>query len=155
MTDFTQLTSEYHRQQQYQPGWFDLLSVVINGMFSNASDQESLAFLQQMGGELAQRYPIASAATVGDLEHSINQVLARFRWGTVDIQPADSALVITHLALPPGDGVMEQARWQQVLAAVLQGLYAGWLRAQGGNPQVTIVAEAGERNDMLRFRYQR
>lgn len=155
MSDFDQLTRDYYRQQQYQPGWFDLLSVVIDGMFSNASEQESLAFLQQMGGQLAQRYPIGAATTVADLEQAINQVLARFRWGTVDIEPTNNALLITHVALPPGDGVMAAARWQRVLAAVLQGLYAGWLRAQGGQPQVTLVAEAGERSDVLRFRYQR
>ncbi|PKH23728.1 cellulose synthase [Enterobacterales bacterium CwR94] len=154
-TDFDQLTRDYYRQQQYQAGWFDLLSVMIDGMFSNAGDAESHAFLQQMGEQLAQRYPIATASTVAELELACNQHLARFQWGQVDIQPYENALVLTHYALPPGDGVMSSARWQNALSAVLQGVYAGWIRSQGGAADVALYAEATGREDMLRFRYQR
>ncbi|OON38516.1 cellulose synthase [Izhakiella australiensis] len=155
MSDFEAATAAYYRQQQYQPGWLDLFSVVVEGMFANASEAESLAFLRQMGGQLAQRYPLANATTVADLEQDINRLLARFGWGTVDIQPAGASLVITHLALPPGDDKMAAARWRSVLTAILQGLYAGWLQAQGGDPLIAVTPEASEREDMLRFRYQR
>ncbi|PIJ50747.1 cellulose synthase [Erwinia sp. OLTSP20] len=155
MTDFETVASDYYRQQQHQPGWCDLFSVVVEGMFANASEPESLAFLRQMGEQLAQRYPLAAATTVAVLERDINLLLARFHWGRVDIQPAGAALIITHLALPPGDGVMAAARWHSVLTAIFQGLYSGWLQAQGGDPTMTVTPQATERNDMLCFRYQR
>ena len=41
----------------YQPGWFDLVSVLIDGMIANAGQQEAEAFLYRMGESLATRYP--------------------------------------------------------------------------------------------------
>ncbi|BCQ37524.1 hypothetical protein ERHA54_01270 [Erwinia rhapontici] len=81
MSQLQERTLQYYRQQQYQPGWFDLLSVMINGMLNNAGERESQAFLRQMGDNLAHRYPLGAIATVADLEAQINQVLARFNWG--------------------------------------------------------------------------
>lgn len=100
MSEQNNQTLNYYRQQQYQPGWFDLLSVMINGMLRNAGERESHAFLQQMGDTLAGRYPLGAAQTVGELEAEINAVLARFNWGFVDVQPRDTSMLITHRALP-------------------------------------------------------
>lgn len=153
MSQLQERTLQYYRQQQYQPGWFDLLSVMINGMLNNAGERESQAFLRQMGDNLAHRYPLGAIATVADLEAQINQVLARFNWGFVDLQPSDTAIVIDHLALPPGDGVMPDRQWRLALGAVLLGLYARWLRGQGGGDNVSLTCEEiGESS--LRFRYQ-
>jgi len=153
MSQLQNRTLQYYRQQQYQPGWFDLLSVMINGMLKNAGEQESQAFLRQMGDNLASRYPLGEVATVADLENQINRVLAQFNWGFVDLQPSDSAIVIDHLALPPGDGVMSDRQWRLALGAVLVGLYARWLRGQGGSDSVSLsVEETGDSS--LRFRYQ-
>jgi hypothetical protein len=154
MSELTQRTLNYYRQQQYQPGWFDLLSVMINGMLRNAGEQESHAFLQQMGETLATRYPLGASQTVADLEAQINAVLAQFNWGFVDVQPRESAMVISHMALPPGDGLLEARQWRQALGAVLLGLYARWLRDQGGNPAVSLVCEETESEATLNFRYQ-
>lgn len=144
---------DYYRQQQQQPGWFDLLSVMIGGMLRNAGERESYAFLQQMGDDLARRYPLGAASTVGELEQQINAVLARFNWGFVDVQPHDASMLISHMALPPGDGMMEDSQWRQVLAAVLTGLYARWLSEQGGDPAVSLVCEA-DGDASLNFRYR-
>jgi len=139
MSQLQERTLQYYRQQQYQPGWFDLLSVMINGMLNNAGERESQAFLRQMGDNLAHRYPLGAIATVADLEAQINQVLARFNWGFVDRKPSETAIVIDHLALPPG--------------AVLLGLDARWLRGQGGRDNVALTCEETGENS-LRFRYQ-
>jgi hypothetical protein len=153
MSQLQERTLQYYRQQQYQPGWFDLLSVMINGMLNNAGERESQAFLRQMGDNLASRYPLGAIATVADLETQINQVLGRFNWGFVDLQPSETAIVIDHLALPPGDGVMPDRQWRLALGAVLMGLYARWLRVQGGSDTVALTCEeTGESS--LRFRYQ-
>lgn len=154
MSELTQRTLDYYRQQQYQPGWFDLLSVMINGMLRNAGERESHAFLQQMGDTLASRYPLGASQTVADLETQINAVLARFNWGFVDVQPRESAMVISHMALPPGDGQTDARQWRQALGAVLLGLYARWLRDQGGSPAVSLVCEETDSEATLNFRYQ-
>lgn len=146
-------TLQYYRQQQCQPGWFDLLSAMIGGMMANAGERESQAFLKQMGDNLAGRYPLGKAATVSDLEAQINRVLARFNWGFVDIQPSESAIVIDHFALPPGDGLLPLHQWHLALSAVLTGLYARWLREQGGYERVSLSAEATS-DVSLRFRYK-
>ncbi|MBP2168905.1 hypothetical protein J2125_002097 [Erwinia toletana] len=142
------------RLHPYQPGWFDMFSVIIGGMLDNAGEQESHAFLQQMGEQLAQRYPLAEAVTVQDLEVQFNLALARFNWGFVDIQPHEHALVLTHMALPAGDDTLDADQWRGVLGAVLSGLYAAWLRAQGGSEQVPLVCDSHGENATLVFRYQ-
>lgn len=147
-------TLQYYRQRQYQPGWFDLLSVMIDGMSKNAGEQESRAFLRQMGDRLACRYPLDEARTVADLEENINKVLERFNWGFVCLQPHDNAIVIEHSALPAGDGIMSDRQWRLAMGAVLLGLYTRWLRDRGGSEQVGLTCE--ETGDSsLRFRYQR
>ena len=155
MSDLTQRTLHYYRQQQYQPGWFDLLSVMINGMLRNAGERESHAFLHQMGDSLASRYPLSAATTVADLEQQINSVLARFNWGFVDVQPYDTSMLISHMALPPGDGLMDQRQWRLALGAVLLGLYSRWLGEQGGSAAVSLVCEETDSEATLNFRYQR
>ena len=155
MSELTHRTLQYYRQQQYQPGWFDLLSVMINGMLRNAGERESHAFLQQMGETLATRYPLGVAQTVADLEQQINSVLAQFNWGFVDVQPHESAVIISHMALPPGDGQIEARQWRQALGAVLLGLYARWLRDQGGDLSVPLVCEETDSESTLNFRYQK
>ncbi|MEI2266678.1 cellulose biosynthesis protein BcsD [Erwinia sp. CGal63] len=153
MSEFQERTLSYYRQQQYQPGWFDLLSAMIGGMLGNAGEQESHAFLQQMGSNLAGRYPLGTANTVSELEQQINLVLARFNWGFVDVQPYETAILIHHLALPPGDGQMDERQWRRALGAVLTGLYARWLSEQGGSPAVSLsYAETG--SAAATFRYQ-
>ncbi|CCG89059.1 cellulose biosynthesis protein BcsD [Erwinia piriflorinigrans] len=146
-------TLQYFRQRQSHPGWFDLLSVMIGGMLDNAGELESQAFLRQMGENLALRYPLGEARTVADLEDRINKVLDRFNWGFVDLHPYDNAIVIDHGALPEGDGVMPHRQWHLAMGAVLIGLYAGWLRSQGGSEQVGVSQEETD-DGSLRFRYQ-
>jgi phage terminase large subunit GpA-like protein len=153
MSEFQERTLNYYRQQQYQPGWFDLLSLMINGMLNNAGEQESHAFLRQMGDSLAGRYPLGAARTVGELEQQINLALARFNWGFVDVQPHETAMLIHHMALPSAGGQMDDRQWRQALGAVLSGLYARWLGEQGGSPTVALTClDTG--STTATFRYQ-
>lgn len=155
MSDWQQRATDYYRQQQRRSGWFELLCATIDGMVGNAGEQESLAFLQQMGDTLAVRHPLPAAATVADLERRINDVLAEFDWGCVDVQPHDNALEIVHLAVPAAGGALDERRWLMAFGAVLQGLYARWLREQGGASHVPLVYEPGPQAATLLFRYQR
>lgn len=136
----------------HQPGWFDLVSVMIEGMIANAGKEEAEAFLYSMGDSLAARYPLPDARTVQDLERDINLQLARFNWGFVQLQPQDAAILLKHHALPAGDGVLDAESWQSSLAAVLAGLYSGWLRAQGGGAAVAVLLELND-GHTLHYRY--
>ncbi|MGK4332343.1 cellulose biosynthesis protein BcsD [Lonsdalea quercina] len=154
MSEWQQTTLQYYRQQQCPPGWFDLLGIIIENMMNNVGESEGQAFLQQMGEALAKRYPLPAALTVADLEREINAVLAVFDWGYVELLPGEASLEILHLALPAGEGALSKARWLLAIKAVLQGLYAHWLKEQGGGTHVPLVGEATEGETALRFRYQ-
>ncbi len=93
----------YFQQQQTTPGWFDLLTIMVDGMVSNAGEQESKPFLQQMGAVMAAQYPLSAPQTLGELEGQINARLAQFHWGCVDIVADDSGLNLRHQALPACD----------------------------------------------------
>lgn len=137
----------------HQPGWFDLVSVLFEGMIANAGQQEAEAFLHNMGESLAARYPLPAARTVQDLEREINLQLARFNWGFIQLQPQDNALLIKHHALPVGDSLQPVADWQAALGAVLAGLFSGWLQGQGGSSVVPVTLELND-GSTLHYRYQ-
>lgn len=136
----------------HQPGWFDLVSVMIESMLDNAGE-EAEGFLTGTGELLGARYPLPEARTVQDLEREMNLQLARFNWGFVQLQPLENALLLQHHALPQGDSSMTAVRWQRALSAVLAGLYACWLRAQGGSATVPLTFEKID-GGALHYRYQ-
>ncbi len=76
----------------HQPGWFDLVSVLVEGMIANAGQEQAEAFLYSMGESLAARYPLPESRTVQDLEREFNLQLARFNWGFVQLQPQENAV---------------------------------------------------------------
>ena len=141
-----------HISHPHQPGWFDLVSVMIESMLDNAGE-EAEGFLIGVGESLAARYPLAEARTVQDLEREINLQLARFNWGFSQLQPLDNVILIQHHALPQGDSNMDAKRWQLALSAVLAGVYAQWLQAQGGSAAVPVTFEKLD-GGTLHYRYQ-
>jgi len=137
----------------YQPGWFDLVSVLIDGMIANAGQQEAEAFLYRMGESLATRYPLPASRTVQDLEREANLQLARFNWGFVQLQPEEKALLIACHALPAGDNIHSPADWQAAFGSVMAGLFSGWLQGQGGSRMVPVTLELND-GSTLHYRYQ-
>jgi len=137
-----------------QPGWFDLLNLMISGMIDNAGEAESQAFLHNIGEQLAGRYPLPAARTVQDLETQINLVLARFNWGYIDNDASETAIRIAHTALPIPPEESKQMAWNHAFSAVLEGLYARWLREQGGKSHVSLWREASPSATVIHFRYQ-
>ncbi|MGK3136289.1 cellulose biosynthesis protein BcsD [Pantoea sp. CTOTU46764] len=136
----------------HQPGWFDLVSAMIESMLDNAGE-EAEGFLNGVGVSLATRYPLPDARTVQDLEREMNLQLARFNWGFVQLQPQENAMLIQHHALPQGDSNVGVERWQLALSAVLAGVYAQWLQAQGGSAAVPVTLENND-GGTLHYRYQ-
>lgn len=136
----------------HQPGWFDLVCVMTESVLENGGD-EATAFLASTGETLAMRYPLPASRTVQDLEREMNLQLARFNWGFVQIHPAENAIQIEHHALPAGHDTLPAERWRLAMGAVLGGLYAQWLRDQGGSAAVPLPLE-NDNGSTLLYRYQ-
>lgn len=145
---------DYYRRQQYQPGWQDLLDIIISGITDNAGDDDRRLFLNLMGGNLAQRFPMAPAKTVGDLEDQFNRLWFDFNWGQVRLQPRDNAIVIIHSYFPSAASGAAQAQWNAGLAAILEGAYAQWLLAQGGQSHVALRWQQDSAEGIMTFQYQ-
>jgi hypothetical protein len=88
----------------HQPGWFDLVSMMMEGMRANADRAETEPFLYSMGESLAARYPLPDARTAQDRERDMNLQLARFSWGFVQLQPQDAAILLKLHALSADGG---------------------------------------------------
>lgn len=144
----------YFQNQQAQPGWFSLLHIMIDGMVTNVGEAQSRPFLVQMGETLGARFPLTLARTVGELETQINVQLAAFNWGYIDIEASETAMRIRHMALPVPAEKAQQDAWNSAFSAVLEGLYARWLRDQGGKPHVSLWREASPSATVVHFRYQ-
>lgn len=145
---------QYFQQQQTPAGWFDLITVMVDGMVRNVGEQECRPFLAQMGMTLSQAFPLPPAETLGELETHINTRLAQFNWGVVEIDVEDNALLLRHQALPVARTEREQNRWCNAFCAIMEGVYAGWLRNQGGKENVTLWRDhTWSLTDVL-FRYQ-
>jgi len=145
---------QYFQNQQAQPGWFSLIHIMVESMVANAGEAQSHSFLVQMGDTLAGRFPLPLARTVGELESQINVQLARFNWGYIDIEASETAMLIRHMALPVPAKEEQQVSWSNAFSAVLEGVYARWLRDQGGKPHVSLWREASPSATVVHFRYQ-
>jgi len=143
----------YFQQQQTPPGWFDLLTTMVDGMVRNVGQVESQPFLRQMGEALAQQYPLPPSETVGELEANINAQLGQFNWGFIDLDASETGLSLRHQALPVSRADEQQTRWCHAFCAILEGLYAGWLQGQGGEAHVVLQRERLFSLTDVQFRY--
>lgn len=145
---------DYLRRSQYRPGWQDLLDIIISGISANAGDEDRRQFLNLMGSTLAARFPLPHAETVGELEDSLNRLWSDFHWGLVKLQPAQTHLTFEHHAFPPAAPGAQEDEWAAGLAAVLEGAYAQWLSAQGGQPHVALRWQQDSAQGVMTFIYQ-
>ncbi|OAT77106.1 cellulose synthase [Mangrovibacter phragmitis] len=144
----------YFQQQQTPAGWFDMLTIMVDGMVRNVGEKDSHPFLTQMGISFGQAFPLPEAETVGELEAHINNRLAQFNWGIVDIDVEDNAMVIRHQALPVARHDREQNRWCNAFCAMMEGVYASWMRQQGGKDSVALWRDQSWSLTDVQFRYQ-
>jgi len=145
---------DYYRRRQYQAGWQDLLDIMISGIAENAGDEDRRQFLNLMGARLADRFPLNPAATVGDLEDQINRLWSEFHWGFVTLQPGETHLILSHQAFPAAAAGAQTEQWYAGLAALLEGAYAQWLLAQGGQPHVALQWQQDGVEGTMTFSYQ-
>lgn len=144
----------YYRRRQYQSGWQDILDIMISGIAENAGDEDRRQFLNLMGSRLAQRFLMAQAQTVGDLEDELNRLWAGFHWGYVRLQPAEASLTLKHYAFPAAAAGADESQWIAGLAAILEGAYAAWLVAQGGQSHVALRWQQDSAEGVMTFSYR-
>ncbi|MRS15513.1 cellulose synthase [Enterobacteriaceae bacterium RIT691] len=125
-------------KNQTPAGWFDVISLMIEGMMANVGEQESHPFLRQVGKSLAESWPLEAAETLGALEKNFNEVLNCFNWGVVTLTAVDDSVVIRHLALPVTHNQQQQLRWCHAFSAILEGLYGHWMLGQGGSERMVM-----------------
>ncbi|AFJ45641.1 cellulose biosynthesis protein BcsD [Shimwellia blattae] len=147
----------YYQQQQTPEGWFDLLTIMVDGMIGNVGEQECQPFLQDMGCQLAARYPLPACETVGDLEDAINRLLAHFNWGTIEIDLAGQAMLLRHRGLPVARAQQdshEQHRWCNAFSVILEGMYGAWLATLRAAPHLRLHRDHIYGVSDIQFRYQ-
>jgi hypothetical protein len=130
------------------------VQVLFSGILSSADDEDGRRFLTLMGSNLAKQYPLPTATTLGELEDSLNQLLAQFDWGVVKIDATPQHLTLAHIAWPVAPQGSDEQHWQTALVAVLEGAYGEWLLAQGGQSSVSLRWQESQREGVLLFRYQ-
>lgn len=145
---------DYYRQRQYQPGWQDLVGLLIASISDNAGDEDRRQFLNLAGAQLACRFPQPAAATVGDLEDGLNVLWSRFNWGYVRLTPEATALSLRHCATPTAPEGQSEPVWITGLAAILEGAYARWLLDQGGQRHVALRWQQDSVGGEMTFRYE-
>jgi len=152
--DYTRVEQQYYRQRKQTSGWQNLVQVLFSGILSSADDEDGRRFLALMGSNLARQYPLPTAATLGELEDQLNQLLGQFDWGVVKIEATNQQLTLAHIAWPAAPQGSDEALWQIALVAVLEGAYGEWLLAQGGQASVSLRWQESGREGVLLFRYQ-
>ncbi|XBS69683.1 cellulose biosynthesis protein BcsD [Acerihabitans sp. KWT182] len=144
----------YYRRQQHTSGWQDMLEIMLSGIAENAGDEDRRQFLNLMGSRLAQRFPLAQAQTVGDLEDALNRLWSDFHWGYVRLQPTEASLTLMHYAFPAAADEAQASLWIAGLAAILEGAYAQWLASQGGQSHVALRWQQDSADGVLTFSYR-
>ena len=100
------------------------------------------ALLHGVGRQLALQHPLPPQSSAPALALEMNEILENFGWGRVRINysVAETCLVLTHFGLPRVGGRGEPpGTW---LAAVLEGLYQGWLAQQPGADATLVTRRA-------------
>ena len=152
--DYAQVEQQYYRHRHQSSGWQSLVQVLFSGILSSADDEDGRRFLTLMGGDLARQYPLPAAATLGELENNLNQLFSHFDWGVVKIEATQQYLQLVHLAWPAAPQTQDAELWRIALIALLEGAYAEWLQAQGGQATVPLRWQESSREGALLFRYQ-
>lgn len=146
------INQDAYLQRTFQAGWHDLVYLFFD-QYTRGDKENDLADLRRIGQMLAQWYPLESAATVSELEASINRILELFNWGFVKMAPAQRELILLHCGWPHAPEQRDQAVWRRTSAHMLEGAYSQWLVSQGAGRDVPVRWRDNATEDVLMFRY--
>lgn len=153
MTISSETVLAYYADRQVAPQWRGFLAALAVELFENVGPEPARGFLRQTGLRLAGDSPLPTSATLEDLQAAANQALAQMDWGMVSLRDIGTAVEIRHEAGPWRIREDRVGAWPAAFAALLEGLYTGWMRGQGAGE--TLVArldlDASENEVVLRF----
>jgi hypothetical protein len=110
--------------------------------------------LRAVGMRMAQMRPVPPAASMEALQIEMNEILAELGWGSVrlDVAGSERGLLLTHSGLPRlGVAGHPPGTW---LAAVLEGIYGGWMASQpGSEPSLAVELQGAADAATLELKY--
>lgn len=132
-------------QSEQTPQWrifLHALSEEIDGLGGSGARDE---LLRGVGRRVARYQPILPSSSPELLEFEMNSALTTLGWGHVTLEPDNdgASLTIIHTDMPRIGGTGDPpGTW---LAAMLEGLYAGWLsQIPGADPESRVSREVTE-----------
>jgi len=139
-----------------QTHWRNFLRALAEEVDASAGPASRDALLRRIGERMARLMPLPPATSLETLEIEMNDALHEAGWGAVqlDLHESDRYLVLRHRDLPRiGSAGDPPGTW---LAALLEGLYEGWMSQQpGSEPSLSARIQPGGSNEMIELRYGR
>jgi len=132
--DEGQISLNYYARQQCSRQWVHFLAAMFAEFEDRVEEAEAGQFLTAIGFKMALLLPLRRCDSLGELEEDINNVLEGIDWGWARLREDGSSISITHGAYPVVPQDESRRSW---LVPILEGLYAGWLGDQGGEPAFT------------------
>ncbi len=148
------LSLRYYARQQCSRQWMHFIAAMFAEFEERVDPAEADQFLEALGLKMAGLLPLRRCTSLEDLEDEINSVLEGIDWGWMRLRETDNFIEITHGAYPLVPQDDNRRTW---LAPILEGLYAGWLGGQGGDPSFTarLSRRPKASGAPLTFRYGR
>lgn len=148
------ISLRYYAQQHCTRQWVHFLAAMFAEFEERVDPAEADQFLETLGSRMARSLPLRRCDSLEELEEDINAVLEGIDWGWSRISEAGAYIEIMHGAYPVVPQDEQRRSW---LVAALEGLYTGWMAAQGGDPSCSarVVEASGEIGVPLRFHYGR
>lgn len=143
----------YYAERQVAPQWRGFLAALAGELFENVGAEASRGFLRQTGERMARAAPLPAVQTLGQLSQAANARLAELDWGLVGFQDEGQAVIIRHEAGPWRIAEDADSPWPAAFAAVLEGLYTGWLRDLGAGQGLAaqLDLDASDQAVVMRF----
>ena len=126
------MTTAYLARRGVSPQWRAFLRALVETLDQHLDADGRASLMRAVGRRMADANPLPHCDTLLDMEARINEVLAIIEWGYAEllVETGTRRLCINHYVAPAvGTGTDADGRWT---AAVLEGLYAGWLGNQPG-----------------------
>ncbi|NKC30967.1 cellulose biosynthesis protein BcsD [Falsiroseomonas selenitidurans] len=125
-------TAAYLARRGVSGQWRSFVRALVETLDEHLDQDGRAALMRAIGRRMAEAMPLPHCDTLKGLEGHMNDALGAAEWGycqlAVDIER--QCLLVTHAAAPAvGAGQDAEGGW---VAAVLEGLYAGWLSQQPG-----------------------
>jgi hypothetical protein len=139
-----------------QTHWRNFLRALAEEVDASAGPSSRDSLLRRVGDRMARMMPLPPASSLETLEIEMNDALTDAGWGSVqlDLRESDRYLVLRHRGLPRiGSAGDPPGTW---LAAVLEGLYEGWMGQQAGSePSLAARIQPGGNCESVELRYGR